>query len=136
MFVFRERFKQMIRIRSIFRMPGEENRLALSIKNAQNGRFCNIKFQNFPGEHAPDPPSELRPLNLRTQVYSLCTQVQTGLGKTLRRMCWSSCACAVVITFMTSVYDLWRSEKEKHAERSSIEDCGRGSEPRSLLGIS
>ena len=27
--------------------------------------------------------SGLRPLNFRTQVYPLCTQVQTGLGKTL-----------------------------------------------------
>ena len=43
--------------------------------------FCNIKFQTFPGEHAPGPPSEL--LNFRTQVHSLCTQVQTGQGKTL-----------------------------------------------------
>ena len=40
-------------------MFGEEKRLALSIKNAYNGRFCNIKFQNFPGEHAPGPPREL-----------------------------------------------------------------------------
>ena len=34
MVVFRERFKQMIRIRSILGMPGEEKRLALSVKNA------------------------------------------------------------------------------------------------------
>ena len=33
----------------------EEKQLALSIKNASYGRFCNIKFQKFLGEHAPDP---------------------------------------------------------------------------------
>ena len=31
----------------------------------------------------PDPLTSLRPLNFRTQVYSLCTQVKTDQGKTL-----------------------------------------------------
>ena len=34
----------------------EEKCAAKCIKIPKNGRFRNIKFQNFPGEHAPGPP--------------------------------------------------------------------------------
>ena len=73
-------------------MSGEEKRLALNIKNAKNGRFCTIKYQNFQGSMPRIPLESSRfgqgsgqqPLNFRTEVYSLWTQVQTALGKTLK----------------------------------------------------
>ena len=91
-FVFDQRFGQMFRIRFILGNGREGKCAAKCIKIPKNGRFRNIKFQNFPGEHAPRTPlagspfgrgSGLWPLNFRTQVPTFRTQVKTGLGKNL-----------------------------------------------------
>ena len=40
-------------------------------ENAQNAHFREAKFQNFTGEHAPDPPSLLAPSALHTILAGL-----------------------------------------------------------------
>ena len=85
MFVFRERFtfRQMIRIRSIFRDVWREKMTCSEHLKVHKMAvfFFQHQISKISGKH--EPQQALRPLTFRTQVYLLCTQVQTGLGKTL-----------------------------------------------------